>query len=152
MILKLMFVFHLRFGVTLAGNVSTFGYFTYRGNVSYSDLSLLISEIAPRNAGISPRYCAVRCLSNLDCNAVETCSAATGSICRLSSTLVTVLTPGKNESCSRYEMVRFIPNIQRRNLQTTSINRSNYFIEIHVHIHTFTINTILQIFYFMRFD
>ena len=86
------------------GNVSQPGHFIYRGNVSYSDTALLISEIPPGEVKLSLGYCAMTCLSNLDCNAVELCSTSTGNMCRLSREITKSLTTG-NHSCSRYEMV-----------------------------------------------
>jgi hypothetical protein len=81
-----------------------FGHFTYRGNVSYSDQSLLVYEIVAVEADVSLRYCAAECHKNLDCNAVEMCSTATGNVCRISRKISTSLTSGK-DTCSRYELV-----------------------------------------------
>jgi hypothetical protein len=107
MIIKLLFVLTLRFCDTLAWNSSYSGLFTYRGNTSYSDESLMISEIAPGGAGVDLGYCAIECFSNLDCNAVEICSAVAGNTCRLSHKPSTSMTSG-NDSCSRYELVRIV--------------------------------------------
>jgi hypothetical protein len=87
------------------GNISYSGQFTYRGNISHSDKSLVISEIAPGVDDVLITYCAVECFNNLDCNAVELCSTATGNVCRLSSSITTSLTSGEG-TCSRYELVR----------------------------------------------
>ncbi|XP_056000515.1 uncharacterized protein LOC125655428 isoform X2 [Ostrea edulis] len=85
------------------GNSTYSGTFTYRGNVSSSDRSLLISELAPGKGDTSLRVCAAECHSNLDCNAVEICSSATANVCRFSRKITTSLTTGK-DTCSRYEL------------------------------------------------
>lgn len=76
------------------------GGFVYRGNVSYSDVSLMISDL-------SLRYCAAECFKILDCHAVEICSVPTGSgnTCLLSRTISRSLVTGLN-TCTHYEMVR----------------------------------------------
>lgn len=79
------------------------GKFIYRGNVSYSDVSLLISEIGPDD--VSLRYCAAECYKNEDCNAVEICSFSINNVCRLSKNITTNLLSGQG-TCSRYEIVR----------------------------------------------
>ena len=79
------------------------GNFTYKGNVTYSDVSMLISE---ENADdISLRYSAIDCYKNLDCNAIELCSLPTGNVCRLSKSISKNLVTGVG-SCSRHELVR----------------------------------------------
>lgn len=80
------------------------GEFEYRGNVAYSDVSLLISETGPDD--VSLRYCAAECYKNVDCNAVELCSFPTKHVCRLSRSITTALITGQ-ETCSRHEIVRF---------------------------------------------
>lgn len=79
------------------------GKFIYRGNVSYSDVSLLISETGPDN--VSLRYCAAECYKNVDCNAVEMCFFSINNVCRLSKNVTTNLVTGQG-TCSRYEIVR----------------------------------------------
>ena len=80
------------------------GSFTYRGNVSYSDVSLLISE--EKSDDTSLRFCAVECYKNLDCNAIELCSLPTGNVCRLSKSIHTSFVTGvASYVCSRHELV-----------------------------------------------
>lgn len=50
-------------------DITQSGEFVYRGNKSYSDVSLLISESGPDYLCL--RYCAAECHKNVDCNAVE---------------------------------------------------------------------------------
>lgn len=80
------------------------GEFQYRGNVSYSDVSLLILETGPDD--VSLRYCAAECYKIVDCNAVEICALSVNTVCRLSKSITTDLITGKG-TCSRYEIVRF---------------------------------------------
>ena len=86
-----------------ATSVYQTGSFTYKGNVSYSDVSLLISE--QKSYDTSLRYCAAECYKNLDCNAIELCSLPTGNVCRLSKSISTNFVTGVG-SCSRHELVR----------------------------------------------
>ena len=86
-----------------ATSVYQTGSFTYKGNVSYSDVSLLISE--QESDDTSLRYCAAECYKNLDCNAIELCSLPTGNVCRLSKSISTNFVTGVG-SCSRHELVR----------------------------------------------
>ncbi|XP_061186864.1 ficolin-1-like [Saccostrea echinata] len=79
------------------------GKFVYRGNISYSDESLLLYELSPTITEISLRYCASECYKDLDCNAVEICSSVAGTICRLSKSISTSLVNGPN-TCTRHEM------------------------------------------------
>jgi hypothetical protein len=108
MILKLLYASTLCSGISLAlqGHILHSGHFTYRKNISYSDKSLLISEIAPGEDNVILTYCAVECFKNLDCSAVELCSTAAGNTCRLSRAITKSLTSGK-DTCSRYELVRY---------------------------------------------
>lgn len=77
------------------------GEFEYRGNVSYSDVSLLISEAGPDD--VSLRYCAAECYKNVDCNAVEICSIPTKHVCRLSRSIGSSVVYGQ-DTCLRYEL------------------------------------------------
>ena len=86
-----------------AKSVLQSGSFTYKGNVSYSDVSLLISE--QESDDTSLRYCAAECYIDLDCNAIELCSLPTGNVCRLSKSISTNFVTGAG-SCSRHELVR----------------------------------------------
>ena len=86
-----------------AKSVLQSGSFTYRGNVTYSDVSLLISE--QKSDDTSLRYFAAECYKNLDCNAIELCSLPTGNVCRLSKSISTNFVTGAG-SCSRHELVR----------------------------------------------
>lgn len=78
------------------------GEFEYRGNVAFSDVSLLISETGPDD--VSLRYCAAECYKNLDCNAVELCSFPTKQVCRLSRSISSATVTGQG-TCSRHELV-----------------------------------------------
>ena len=89
----------INYGISLKQS----GSFTYKGNVSYSDVSLLISE--KDSDDTCSRCCAVDCYKDLDCNAIELCSLPTGNVCRLSKSISTNLVTGVG-SCSRYELVR----------------------------------------------
>ncbi|XP_052680625.1 ficolin-1-like [Crassostrea angulata] len=77
------------------------GEFEYRGNVAYSDVSLLISETGPDD--VSLRYCASECYKNVDCNAVELCSFPTKHVCRLSRSISSSTVIGQG-TCSRHEL------------------------------------------------
>ncbi|XP_062614572.1 ficolin-1-like [Saccostrea cucullata] len=79
------------------------GNFLYRGNVSYFDKSLLISELTPTITDISLRYGSLECLKNPDCNAVEICSSVEGSIFRLSTSISKSFQTG-SDTCFRYEL------------------------------------------------
>ena len=85
-----------------ANSVSQCGSFMYRGNVTYSDVSLLISEKDSDTSIV--RFCAAECYENLDCNAIELCSLPTGNVCRLSKSISTNFVTGVG-TCSRHELV-----------------------------------------------
>ena len=92
--------------INYGNSVIQSGSFTHKGNVSYSDVSLLISE--EKSDDTSLRYCAVECYKNLDCNAIELCSLPTGYVCRLSKSISTNLVTGVfSHACSRQELVRY---------------------------------------------
>lgn len=109
----LLFVLSTTFNIIIASTQSK--EFVYKGNVSYSDVSLLISEAGPDD--VSLRYFAAECYKNVDCNAVEICSFPAQHVCCLSRSITTALVSGPG-TCFRYEIVRFcyIRNLRYLNL------------------------------------
>lgn len=116
LLLELLTYFQLIIASTQSGK------FIYKGNVSYSDVSLLISEAGPDD--VSLRYCATECYKNVDCNAVEMCSFSINNVCRLSKNVTTNLVTGQG-TCSRYEIVRSYYKCTLRSVY--SIFLINYF-------------------------
>lgn len=94
----LFFVLSIIFKIIIA--ITQSGEFVYRGNMSYSEVSLLISEAGPND--VTLRYCAAVCYKNVDCNVVEICSFPTKHVCRLSRSISTYLITEQG-TCSRYE-------------------------------------------------
>ncbi|XP_048742448.2 fibrinogen-like protein 1 [Ostrea edulis] len=80
-----------------------FAYFTYRGDVSYDDQNETLS-VFDLSDFMTKSRCAQNCMNNLQCNAIEVCTAASGDTCRLSSGRRDTGTAITGPLCKRFQM------------------------------------------------
>lgn len=81
--------------------------FAYRREVPYYDKNETLFSTTNQSFLVSYGRCAVQCIEDLSCNALELCNVPGGSECRATTGLLkTVSQTYGSETCKQYAMVR----------------------------------------------
>lgn len=100
--------------------------FAYRKDVPYYDRNDILFSTTSQSFLASYGRCAVQCIEDLSCNALELCRAPGGSECRATTGLLkTEFQTSGTETCKQYVMVRYCL-CKSRNFKLT-LNNGNVF-------------------------